>query len=320
MIMLSNKNYSKLSVHQASLAINHPPSVKLGFTIVELLIVIVVIGILAAITVVSYTGIQTNAAAAALKSDLTQAKTKLDLYKVTNSDQYPATEQDTKDVLGLDPDTKVEYTPTPDHTSYCITLSSNQAKTAFHIDGTTGAIADGACSGHVGYVAGGGPSVNGGVVTTLAGSTSGFADGTGAGARFNAPYGVAVDSSGNVYVADSSNNRIRKVTPGGVVTTLAGSTSYGFVDGTGTSARFYYTSGITVDGSGTVYVADSNNQRIRKITSSGVVTTLAGSDTYGFADGTGTSAQFADPVGIAVDSSGNIYVADEGNNRIRKIQ
>jgi sugar lactone lactonase YvrE len=159
----------------------------------------------------------------------------------------------------------------------------------------------------------------GGVVTTLAGSTYGFADGTGTGASFYFPTGVAVDSSGNVIVADSNNHRIRKVTPGGVVTTLAGGGSYGFSDGAGAGALFMDPSGVAVDSRGNVIVADRNNHRIRKLTPGGVVTTLAGSGSATFADGTGAGASFNWPAGVAVDNSGNVIVADQRNHRIRKL-
>ena len=156
-----------------------------------------------------------------------------------------------------------------------------------------------------------------GVITTLAGSTGGFADGTGSSAQFYFPVSVCVDVSGNVYVADYGNHRIRKISPTGSVTTLAGSTT-GFADGNGSTAQFNFPFGIALDNSGNVYVADANNNKIRKISPAGMVTTLAGS-TFGFSDGLGTAAQFNSPFGIAVDNSGNVYVADSGNNKIRKI-
>ncbi len=160
-----------------------------------------------------------------------------------------------------------------------------------------------------------------GTVTVFAGSATGLtgkADGTGTAAFFNGPAGVAVDATGNVYVADFNNNLIRKITAAGVLTTLAGSTA-GKANGTGTAASFNGPRGVAVDVAGNVYVADANNNLIRKITPAGVVTTLAGNGSIGNADGAGTAASFYYPAGIAVDAAGNVYVADANNNLIRKI-
>jgi sugar lactone lactonase YvrE len=162
-----------------------------------------------------------------------------------------------------------------------------------------------------------------GEVSILAGSTRswGSADGTGTAARFNSPQGLATDSAGNVYVADTGNNAIRKITPAGEVSTLAGGTrSWGSADGTGTAARFNFPQGLATDSAGNVYVADTNNQTIRKITPAGEVSTLAGSArSWGSTDGTGTAARFNFPRGITTDSAGNLYVADTNNQTIRKI-
>jgi sugar lactone lactonase YvrE len=164
----------------------------------------------------------------------------------------------------------------------------------------------------------------GGGVSTLAGlaGVSGSADGTNSSARFYQPQGVAVDSAGNVYVADTGNYTIRKITSAGAVTTLAGSAgSSGTNDASGTSARFYEPEGIAVNSAGTlVYVADTWNHTIRQITSAGMVTTFAGSaGNFGTNDGTGSTAQFYQPQGIAVDGAGNVYVGDTGNQTIRKV-
>jgi sugar lactone lactonase YvrE len=165
--------------------------------------------------------------------------------------------------------------------------------------------------------------ITGGVVSTLAGlaGVSGSADGTNSSARFYQPQGVAVDGSGNVYVADTGNYTIRKITPAGVVTTLAGSAgNSGSANGTGTNAQFYEPEGIAVNSAGAlIYVADTWNHTIRQVTSAGVVTTFAGSTNYGSANGTGASAQFYQPQGIAVDGAGNVYVGDTGNQMIRQI-
>jgi hypothetical protein len=160
-----------------------------------------------------------------------------------------------------------------------------------------------------------------GVVSTLAGlaGSIGSADGTGSAARFGDPHGVAVDSAGNVYVADSGYDTIRKITPAGVVTTLAGlAGGPGSADGTGSAARFNQPYGVAVDSAGNVYVADTANDTIRKITPAGVVKTLAGlASSIGSADDTGSAARFNGPGGVAVDTAGDVYVADSDNNTIR---
>lgn len=158
------------------------------------------------------------------------------------------------------------------------------------------------------------------VVTTLAGSAgvTGATNGIGTVALFNGPFGVAADAFGNVYVADSGNNLIRKITSEGLVTTLAGSGSWGFNNGIGPAASFFQPVGIAIDSSDNIYVSDASNT-IRKITPDGLVTTFVGSGSSGSTNGIGTAASFNEPEGIAIDSLGNLYVADAGNNLIRKI-
>ncbi|MFT5589896.1 MAG: sugar lactone lactonase YvrE [Bradyrhizobium sp.] len=157
----------------------------------------------------------------------------------------------------------------------------------------------------------------------VAGSTGGLGNlsGVGSQARFNFPIGIAVDAAGNRYVADWQNHVIRKVLPDGSVSTLAGAMSTpGAADGSGAAARFYYPQSIAIDRAGTLYVADTNNQTIRKITPQGVVTTLAGSvGLDGSTDGRGSAARFSYPQGIAVDAAGTVIVSDTYNHTLRTI-
>ena len=162
-----------------------------------------------------------------------------------------------------------------------------------------------------------------GVTSLLAGGntlTVGFADGTGSAARFANPAGLAVDTCSNVYVADANNNRIRKITPAGVVTTLAGSGTSGAADGDGTGASFFNPNGVAVDTNNAVYVADSGNNKIRKVQANGHTTTIAGTGAAGSTNGPGASATFDDPTGVAVNALGTtIYVIDSNNNMVRRI-
>ncbi len=371
-----------------------------GFTIVELLIVIVVIAILAAIVIVAYNGITKQATEASMQSDLREAATRLELDKTKNG-AYPADAAAADGGKGLSTSGQnvLSYRGGGTASSYCINITSPNTSSTYYLSSSDNQIKDGLCdawvttfatspmfstpigivtdpsgtvymvdpnsyriyrvtsagvisvfagSGVLGVANGTGtaaqfngphgiaidPSGNlyvtdrgshrirkvtpAGVVSTFAGSSQGYAEGTGTAAAFNSPYGIVADASGNVYVGDAGNHRIRKITPAGVVSTFAGSGVAGATNATGTAAQFDYPSGLAIDSSGVIYVADNNNNRIRKISPAGVVTTLAGS-TEGYVNGTGTGAQFAWPYGVAVDASGTVYVADSGNNRIRKI-
>jgi len=157
-----------------------------------------------------------------------------------------------------------------------------------------------------------------GSVTTLAGSVEAYADGPGSQAAFNTPSGLGLDAKGNLFVADTGNNRIRKVTPQGLVSTVAGEGTAGYIDGPATQAQFDGPIGVAVDAAGNVYVADTYNDRIRKITTDGNVSTVAGNG-LGYADGPAGSALFDTPCGIASAPDGTLIVADTGNHRLRKI-
>lgn len=159
-----------------------------------------------------------------------------------------------------------------------------------------------------------------GVVTTVAGNgTAALVDGPALQASFNEPIGIAIDASDNLYVADWANNAIRKIS-GGTVTTIAGNGSASFQDGTGTAALFAQPLSLTLDPQGNIFVSDWGNHRIRKITPAKVVTTLAGSGSATYVNGTGLSATFHYPWGIEMDAMGNLYVADEHNDCVRKLQ
>ena len=175
----------------------------------------------------------------------------------------------------------------------------------------------------------------GGVISTVAGNgTPGYSGDVGlaTAAQLNGPYSVAVDTAGNLFIADFYNNRVRKVTPSGIISTVAGTGTYGFSGdgGPATSAQLYYPYSLAVDAAGNLFIADFSNSRIRKVTPSGIISTVAGTGTYGFSGdgGPATSAQLEYPSGVAVDTAGDLFIADgpnvslfgiTGNQRIRKV-
>jgi sugar lactone lactonase YvrE len=166
-----------------------------------------------------------------------------------------------------------------------------------------------------------------GTMATVAGNgnESGYSGdgGAAAGAELWNPWGVAVDALGNFYIADARNNRIRKVAPDGIMTTIAGNGVHGYSGdgGPATSAAFAYPSGVAVDGAGNVYIADYENNRVRKVALDGTVATVAGTGArgYGGDGGAAANATLSGPIAVAADLEGNVYIADAGNSRIRKI-
>ncbi|RYD89665.1 MAG: hypothetical protein EOP54_25230, partial [Sphingobacteriales bacterium] len=155
---------------------------------------------------------------------------------------------------------------------------------------------------------------------TIPPGVSGFADGTGTAAKFHSLLGIATDASGNIYVADQLNNRIRKVTQAGVVTTYGGNGTAGFANGPVASATFDQPSDIAIDAVGNMFIADAGNSKIRRVSPAGEVLAFAGNGYFGNIDDIGDKASFSYPNGIAVDNFGHVYVADHNNNQIRKIE
>ena len=334
-----------------------------GFTIVELLIVIVVIGILAAITIVSYNGIITRAHQSKLISDVGSAGMLMSVEQ-SSSGAYPSDRNTLNNGRGLQSDADITYNFYSTQSTFCISaLSTHSGVDTYYVSETSLNPTKGSCpqdlgpavatvagSGAAGFANGVGtaailyapvglvadPAGNlyftdgassrirmvttSGTVTTIAGAGGQpYAEGTGSGAVFNWPQALTLGNGGVLYVADTNNNRVRSLTTGGVSSFIAGNT-LGDAEGTGAAALFRVARGIAYSsGANRIYIADSENNKLRVSTTGGVVTTLAGQVSGGLVDGTGAAAKFNYPQGLAVDSSGNIYVADTLNHAIRKV-
>lgn len=291
-----------------------------GFTIVELLIVIVVIAILAAISVVAYTGIQQRAAEAALVSDLTNAEKQLKNDHVLTG-SFPPSLAAANDGNGIAASSTTTYAYTSNGTEFCLTATSDQAKRSYYTS-DKGTMIDGSCPGHSGYAYGGGvPEPTSWTVSTFVGDgVSGGQDGTGTEVQLRNPYGIVVASDGTLYTTETGG-RIRRISPAGVTVTIAGATASGFVNANGSAARFSSPTGIVIGQDGALLVSDRNNHAIRRVAMNGDVTTYAGTGAQGFTNGDRSVATFRLSVGndLAIDSQGNLFVADAGNGAVRKI-
>lgn len=275
-----------------------------GFTIVELIVVIAVIGILAAIAIVGYGAWKSNSVKSAMQSDLKQAASQVDANTLWSSGSS-YTSNDLNSGPTFNPSNGTQITFVRRSYGYCLVATNPSISTVYSYKSSTKTVSEGTCDVSV---------------TTFAGSgVAGSNDGTGTMAQFNNPYTGVVDAAGNMYIADYGNNLIRKMTPSGVVTTIAGTGTAGYADGPALSAQFNQPRGIAVSPSGDIYVADAFNQRIRKISTSGQVTTLAGSGVKGYVDGAGTAAQFNYPEEMVVTAGGVLYVVDSNNSLIRKV-
>lgn len=308
---------------------------------------------MAVVVIVAYNSVQKRAVEVSLQSDLDTASGAIEVERGNTLDPYPADESSVNNGTGLVRSGSNSLTYISIGIAYCVEASSPKTEKVFHYLSTVGRITEGPCapleieepeivttllsgltyptgiaigSTEFMYVAETGRNrilkvTSAGVSTVFAGSTSGASGTTnanGTNARFNQPHGLAVDANGNIYVADTGNHMIRKITPSGDVTTLAGSGSPGSNNGNGTSASFNDPYVVAVDpATSEIYITETGNHRIRKVTPSGDVSFIAG-QSAGYADGTGSVARFDDPLGMAFYGP-MMYVAEYDNNTIRSV-
>lgn len=226
-------------------------------------------------------------------------------------DKYPISLALADEGHGISGSSVTSFQYTCDGSSYCLTAIPSRIGLPTYFVSNTQSMQQGVCPGHAA-----GPTGTVAVSAVAGTGSSGYVDGTGTGASFYGPSGIASDNNGNFYITDVSSHRIRKITAACVVTTVAG-TSQGNTDGPVASAKFYHPYGVAVASDGTVYIADTYNNRIRKV-SGGNASTLAGSSS-GNADGVGAAASFSQPMDLVVSKAGTIYVADRGNSRVRSV-
>lgn len=281
---------------------------NIGFSIVELLVIIVVIAILAALTIVSYNWVRIQAIETSMKSELQGAESALMILKGA-SKNYPISANEANNGNGFKTSGNNEVVYIGGSKDFCLLIRNTTVNKTYYVSSSNRSPIVGSCGPFVGTIAGTGARYSG----------AGYADGTGSEARFRSPQGIAIDSSDNMYIADQNNYRIRKMTPSGVVTTYAGTGGSGNINGPVATAELGSINSVAVDAAGNVYVTDGSYHSIRKITPAGIVSTVAGGGVSGYVDANGTAARFSNPQGIDVDASGNIYVADANNRRIRKI-
>ena len=323
-----------------------------GFTIVELLIVIVVIAILAAIVIVGYNGIRSKAIEASLKHDLDSAAKILENDRSING-VFPATAAAAQSGRGLIPSGSNTYAYSLKPYGYCVSAANPGLSTTYSVRSNTNQIQSGNCDSRVTTVAG------------QDGSGTAYVDGNGSTARLSCMYGLALSNNGDMYVGSDSNlahirrvtqtgdvstfatlsdtrpycpaahvvdslgyvyftvstsgsaHQVWRVSPAGVVSSFAGAATSGSTNGQGSAARFSFPRGLAIDKQDNIYVADTGNNRIRRIDPSANVTTIVGTGTNGFLDGPALSAQLSGPNVVTFDSTGNMYIGE--STRIRKL-
>lgn len=275
-----------------------------GFTIVELIVIIVIVGILAGVAIVGYGAWRNQTTVNVLKSDLQSVTAAMEDSRNFSDSGYPLSIPST---FSPSPDTEMSVGPLNDAYRYCITSrSTTTTSLVFSVTNFNKSPRIGDCSVQV---------------TTFAGSGSAtYSNGSSTTGGLPGPSGIMIAKSGTMYVTEISGHRIRSISPEGTIGLMAGSGTVGWLDGSSTSARFNQPGGATEDPEGNLYIADTVNNRIRKITPAGNVETFAGTGTAGDVNTSNPlTSQFRSPQNIVRGKDGSFYISESAGNRIRKI-